>query len=144
MEISKINAGKTYTISTDPNKLDLDMLYNYLSDAYWCKGRNMETIQKSILHSLNFGLYEEDRQIGFARVVTDHATFAYLADVFLLETYQGKGLGTWLVKSVIEDAGLDLEKGWILRTKDAHKLYEKFDFRIVSNPEMIMERKGGY
>ncbi|MEA2574421.1 MAG: hypothetical protein QOH93_1719, partial [Chloroflexia bacterium] len=91
-----------YSISTDPDKLDLEVVHGFLSnDSYWAQGRSLEAIRKSIQHSLAFGVYEGSRQIGFCRVITDYATFAWLADVFILEAYRGRGLAVWLVETVL-------------------------------------------
>ncbi len=112
-----------YTVSTDNARLDLNVIHDYLSNkSYWATGRSVETIRRSIEHSVAFGVYRGREQVGFARVVTDYATFAWIADVFILDSFQGKGLGTWL------------------STKDAHELYRKFGFTELKRPERWMER----
>ncbi len=119
------------------------MIHKYLSeDAYWCKNIPKEIVEKSINNSCNFGLYQHKEQIGFARVVTDYATFAYLADVFILPEFRGKGLSKWLIKTIIEFPDLQGLRRWILATMDAHKLYEKYaEFTPIANPDRLMERR---
>ncbi len=126
-------------ISTDKSLLDIDVINNFLSSSYWAKDRSLSVIKKSIENSLTFGIYLEGNQIGFARVVTDYATFAYLADVFILETYRGKGYSKELIKRITTHPELQTVKRWMLATKDAHKLYSKFGFRVLRNPERFME-----
>lgn len=130
-----------YVISTDRARLDLSVIHDYLSNSsYWATGRSIETIRRSIEHSLNFGLYQGERQIGFARVITDYATFAWLADVFILDSFRGQGLGTWMMKVIIEHPELQQFRRWVLATKDAHELYRKFGFTELTRPERWMER----
>jgi GNAT superfamily N-acetyltransferase len=118
-----------YVISTDPSRLDLDVLHRFLSEeAYWSPGVSREVVARSIEGSLNFGLYHHDAQVGFARVVTDYATFAWLADVFVLDEHRGRGLGKWLVEIVLTHPELRDLRRWILGTADAHTLYERFGF----------------
>src|SRR5689334_24705655 len=107
-----------FTISTDSDRLDLEVIYGYLSRSYWAAGRPRETVEKSIKHSLCFGVYDGSKQIGFARVITDFATFAYLADVFILEEYQGQGLGKWLVSVIMGHPDLQGLRRWSLATRD--------------------------
>ena len=119
-----------FLISTDKGRLELPVITEYLERSYWAQGRSREVIEKSLQHSECFGLYDEERggkQLGFARAITDYATFAYLADVFVLGTYQGRGLGKWLVKSVLSHPDLTTCR-WELGTKDAHALYAQFGF----------------
>ena len=124
-------ALEQFTISTDKKRLEPAVIVDYLERSYWAKGRSKEVIETSLQHSECFGLYDEKhqkgKQIGFARVITDYATFAYLADVFVLESYQGRGLGKWLVKTVLTHPDL-LTCRWELGTKDAHALYAQFGF----------------
>jgi GNAT superfamily N-acetyltransferase len=130
-----------YIISTDRERLDLSVIHGYLSNSsYWAKGRTLETIRRSIEHSLSFGLYKGERQIGFARVVTDYATFAWIADVFILDGFRGEGLGTWLMEVIIKHPQLQGFRRWTLSTKDAHELYRKFGFTELTRPERWMER----
>ena len=131
-----------FTISTDKGRLEFHVITDYLSRSYWAQGRSREVIEKSLQHSECFGLYDEKKQkgkqIGFARVITDYATFAYLADVFVLEAYQGRGLGKWLVKTVLSHPDLSTCR-WELGTKDAHALYTQFGFQRPTN-DRVMKR----
>jgi len=129
-----------YVISTDPARLDLDVVQGFLSTAYWAKGRSRETIQRSIANSLPFGVYKDHRQIGFARVITDFATLAWIADVFIIDEFRGVGLSKWLMDVIIGHPELQGFRRWILATKDAHGLYEKFEFTALKRPERWMER----
>lgn len=131
-----------YVISTDRTRLDLEVVHDYLSNqSYWAVGRSLETIRRSIENSVSFGLYEGDKQVGFARVVTDYATFAWVADVFVLESARGRGLGTWLVEVILAHPDLRGFRRWTLATKDAHELYRKFGFSELKRPERWMERR---
>lgn len=129
-----------YTISTDPARLQIEAVHHFLSDlSYWAKGRPMEVITKSIEHSLNFGLYHGNRQVGFARVVTDYAFFAWLGDVFILEEERGHGLGKWLVETIISHPDLAAIKRFILATNDAQELYRRYGrFETLPHPERWM------
>lgn len=132
------------TISTDKQLLDIPMIYDYLhNEAYWAKGRPRHIVERSIEHSLCFGLYVDDRQVGFARVVTDYAIFAWLMDVFILPGHQGKGYGKALVNRILNEPELATVKTWGLKTQDAHALYQQFDFQHLDKPEMFLERKVG-
>ena len=133
-----------YSISTDKQKLHIDMIHAYLTKSYWAKGIPFETVKRSVEHSLNFGLYHEDEQVGFARVVTDYATFMYLVDVFILEAHQGQGLGIWMMDVVINHPDMTGIRTWILKTADAHRLYEKFAFEVPSKPRTFMQRRVPY
>ncbi|MEP7376478.1 MAG: GNAT family N-acetyltransferase [Chitinophagaceae bacterium] len=120
-----------YHISTDPSLLDMDAVYNYLSgESYWAKNIPRDVVEKSIANSLCFGLYLIKRQIGFARLVTDKATFAYLADVFILPEYRGKGLSKWLMQVIHAHPELQGLRRWVLGTRDAHSLYEQFGWTV--------------
>jgi len=129
-----------FTISTDPEKLDRAMIHEFLAGSYWAKGIPREVVDRSIEGALCFGLYEDGRQVGFARVITDSATFAYLADVFVLESHRGQGLGIWLMESILAHPRLQGLRRWMLVTRDAHPLYRKVGFRELAHPERIMER----
>lgn len=130
-----------FSISTDRDRLDVRMIHNFLStESYWAQGRAIETVRRSIENSLPFGLYQGEQQIGFARVVTDYATFAWLADVFVLNTYRGQGLGKWLVEVILAHPELQQFRRWVLATKDAHDLYRRFGFIELKRPERWMER----
>ena len=127
-----------YLISTDKNKLDVDYVHAFLSQSYWSPGVPIGVVKKAMKGSLCFGVYYQDKQIGYARMVTDRATFAYLADVFIDENYRGKGLGKWLVEAILAHPHLRGLRRILLATKDAHKLYEQCGFTSVSNPERYM------
>ncbi|MBK8983939.1 MAG: GNAT family N-acetyltransferase [Ignavibacteria bacterium] len=136
----KINFKKgNYLISADNSLLDIKVIHGYLSRSYWAKNRPLKTTKKAIQNSVCFGLYLNKTQIGFARVVTDKATFAYLADVFVLKEYRGKGLSKWMMKVILGYGELKDLRRWFLATKDAHGLYEKFGFHSLKEPEKIME-----
>jgi len=133
-----------YLISTDPDRLDLDLVHRFLSeDAYWSPGVPREIVERSIEHSLNFGLYRGEEQLGFARVVTDYATFAWLADVFVLEPDRKRGLGKWLVETMTSHPELETVRRWILATADAHRLYERFGFRPTAGDPRFMVSEFG-
>ncbi len=128
-----------YRITTDRESMDAGEIHGYLSRSYWARGRPRSVVEKSIRHSLCFGLFEGDAQIGFARVVTDYATFAYLADVFVLESHHGLGLGKWLLECVMAHPELQGLHRWNLATRDAHGLYARHGFTPLSRPEDYME-----
>lgn len=129
-----------YVVSTDAARLDRGIVHEFLTTSYWSPGIPRGIIDQAIQHSLNFGLYHEGQQIGFARVITDHATFAYVCDVFVLEAFRGRGLGTWLMEIVIAHPDLQGLRLWILATRDAHGLYRKVGFTTLSQPGRLMER----
>src|SRR6266852_8197657 len=112
-----------YIISTDKCRLDLLVVHGFLTASYWAAGIPLEVVKKSIEHSLSFGVYKGDKQVGFARVITDYATFAWIADVFILDSFRGQGLGKWLMEAIIEHPELQGFRRWVLATKDAHDLY---------------------
>jgi len=121
-----------YLISTDPSLLHVDVIHHYLSkESYWAKYIPRAVVERSIDNSLCFGLCEKDKQIGFARVVTDKATFAYLADVFILEEHRGKGLAKWLMDTIQAHPELQGLRRWMLGTRDAHSLYEQFGWTVL-------------
>jgi GNAT superfamily N-acetyltransferase len=129
-----------YLISTDRQRLDVEFIHNFLStNAYWALGRSKDTVTRSIENSLNFGLFKSDKQIGFARVVTDYATFAWLADVFVTPEHRGAGLGKWLIETITSVKELQGLRRWILATRDAHDLYRQFGFTSLSKPGRWME-----
>lgn len=130
-----------FIISMDKAKLDYKVIHEFLTDSYWAKGRTLDEVICSIKNSICFGLYDENKQIGFARVVTDFILFAYLCDVFILQTFQGQGLGKWVINTIFNIQELKNIKTWMLSTKDAHDLYEKFRFKPHQHPERIMVRK---
>jgi len=130
-----------FTISTDRTRLDADLIQNFLNqESYWARTRTPEQTRTAIENSICFGVYHGDRQIGFARVVSDRATFAYLGDVFILEEYRGRRLGKWLMEAVISHPELQSLRRWVLATRDAHSLYDKYGFRDLVHPERWMER----
>ena len=130
-----------YLISTDRSRLDLDLIHNYLSnESYWATGRSREVIARSIENSLSFGIFKDDEQVGFGRVVTDYATFAWIADVFVLPEHRGRGLSKWLMEIMLAHPQLQGFRRWVLSTRDAHGVYEKFGFIRLHRPERWMER----
>lgn len=129
-----------FLISDDLAKLNIDAICDFLSLAYWADKRPREVIEKSIRFSINFGVYDGDKQIGFARVVTDRAVFAYLCDVFIHEDYRGYSLGKWLMECVMAHPDLQGLKRWCLLTRDAHGLYKQFGFTELSDPSKWMEK----
>ncbi|WKN44678.1 GNAT family N-acetyltransferase [Tunicatimonas pelagia] len=132
---------ETFLVSTDRNKLDIDMIHAYLSSqAYWSKGRSRSVVEKSIANSLCFGVYHPSgKQVGFARVVTDYAVFAWLMDVFIVEDYRGRGLSKQMLRSIMNHADLQNLQRWGLLTADAHALYQQYGFSSVDSPEWFME-----
>src|SRR5574341_648866 len=139
LEVHKDN----FTISTDLARLDIDAIAEMLTRAYWAQGRTREMIARYVQHSLMFGLYEGDKQIGLARVVSDYTTFAWLCDVFIHEDYRGHGLGKWLMQTVHSHPDLQGLRRWILATRDAHGLYEQFGWTLLDHPERWMHRFNG-
>ncbi len=138
-----------YFISTDSSLLNIDIVYNYLSQqSYWAMNIPRDVLEKSITNSLCFGLYHLDEQIGFARVITDKATFAYLADVFILEEQRGNGLSKWLMTVIQVHPELQCLRRWMLGTRDAHGLYEQFGWTVLDEDtrKRFMQRhnKDGY
>jgi GNAT superfamily N-acetyltransferase len=130
-----------YFISTDKNRLDVAFIHDFLSNiSYWGKGRSLEVVQRAIDNSLNFGVFNGDRQVGFARVVTDYATFAWLADVFIIDEHRGRGLGVWLIEVISSHQQLQNFRRWILATRDAHELYRRFGFNDLDDPSRWMEK----
>lgn len=122
-----------FSISTDKSKLDLSVIHNFLKRTYWAENIPLATVQKSIENSLCFGVYEGCNQVGFARVITDYATFAYFSDVFILEEYRGRGLAKWLIASILEHPDLQGLRRWLLVTADAQEFYRKFGFQELEN-----------
>ena len=133
-----------FTITTDKNSLDVEFIHKFIStDSYWGKGRSLELIQRSIDNSLNFGVFQADKQVGFARVVTDFATFAWIADVFIDEAFRGRHLGVWLMEVITNHPQLQGFRRWVLATRDAHELYRRFGFTEIDEPARLMERFNG-
>jgi GNAT superfamily N-acetyltransferase len=135
-----------YWITTDPQKLDLDAIHAFLSRSFWAEGIPKEIVAKSIANSLCFGLFDNAEQVGFARVVTDRATYAYLCDVYVLESHRGRDLGKWLIETVMAHPDLQGLRRFQLVTRDAHGLYSRHGFEVPANPERYMEifRHGMY
>lgn len=132
--------SKAYHISTNKSKLNINTIHKFLSEeAYWCENIPFEVVKKSIENSFCFGVYHDEEQIGFARLVTDYSTYAYLADVFILPSHRGKGLGTMLMEEIINHPELQGLRKISLATSDAHRLYEKFGFGPPEKPETLME-----
>ncbi len=132
-----------YLISTDPTRLDLDVIHGYLAHSYWSPGVPRELAERALANSLNFGLYDQsngERQVGLARVVTDYARFAYLADVFVLNEHRGQGLGVWLIECIVNCPALADNTTCLLFTRDAQGLYKKFGF-APANLERTMVRR---
>ena len=130
-----------YKISTDKDKLDLMAIHDFLTNrSYWAIGRSFETVKRSIENSICFGVYDSsDKFVGFARVLTDFAVFAYIMDVFILEDYRKQGLGKQLMSAIMQHSDLQCLKRIMLATNDAHELYEKYGFKRTVSPEKIME-----
>lgn len=130
-----------YLISNDPSRLNLPWIHSFLAnDAYWSRGISYDVFEKSVANSLCFGLYLKDQQIGFSRVISDFATFAYLADLFVDSEHRGRGLGKWLVESVLSCPDLQGLRRWVLATSDAHSLYNRYGFTALRHPERMMEK----
>ncbi len=140
-----------FAISTSPERLNLDAIHDFLTNCYWAKGIPRDVVARSIERSLCFGIYDESPrlardarhgapvQVGFARVISDFATIAYVGDVFVLESHRGRGLGKWLMQCIMEHPALQNLRRWILTTKDAHGLYSQVGFTPVKSPERFME-----
>jgi GNAT superfamily N-acetyltransferase len=128
-----------YTISADPERLDPVVIHGFLDRSYWAAGIPIDTVRRSLAGSLCFGLFHDATQIGFARVVTDRATFAWLCDVWIEESHRGEGLGHWLVETVLGHPDLQGLRRFILATRDAHSLYAELGFRAPAKPEAYME-----
>jgi len=131
---------KMIEISTDKDKLDVEMIHSYLTNSYWGKGRTKQEVKTTLENSLNFGVYLNGEQIGFARIVTDYVVFAYLLDVFVLPIYRGKGYSKRLMKEIVNYDQLNKVETWFLMTKDAHGLYTQFGYEKLPNPEKMMIR----
>lgn len=128
-----------YTITTNQRRMDLAAIHAFLAESYWSTGVPIEVVERAISNSLAFGLLHGDEQVGLARVVTDKATFAYLADVYVLEAHRGRGLSKWLLEVVLSHDDLHGLRRFLLATKDAHGLYSQFGFRQLANPSRMME-----
>jgi len=128
-----------FVISTDRARIDLDVVHGFLQASYWAEGIPRAIVARSIVNSLCFGIYDDSRQVGFARVISDYATFAYLGDVFVIESARGHGLGKWLMDVILQHPALQGLRRWSLITRDAHGLYAKFGFANLEKPQNWME-----
>ena len=128
------------SVSTDKTKLDIPFLQDFLKDIYWAAGRTIDEVQTTIDSSVCFGIYLEEVQIGFARVITDYVVFGYLMDVFITEEHRGNGYSSILIEAMMKEPVLQEVKIWRLATSDAHFLYEKFGFKALAHPEKMMEK----
>jgi GNAT superfamily N-acetyltransferase len=142
MKLQRFESSRgDYSIDCNPERLNLAWVHQYLAkDAYWSKGIPYPVFLKSIENSLCFGVYRNSEQVGFGRVITDFATFAYLADVFIAEHQRRKGLGKWLVEHILGHPDLQGLRRWMLLTRDAHGLYERYGFGLAKHPEKVMEK----
>lgn len=129
------------TIDQDKDRLDIDMIHEFLQSAYWAQGRTLTEVKRSIINSICFGVYIREKQIGFARVVSDFTIFGYIMDVFILKEYRGKGYGMILMNHIVNESTLHGVQNWMLATSDAHGLYSKIGFQSIPNPEKIMSKK---
>lgn len=132
-----------FLLSTDPRRLDLAVIHGFLRESYWAKGIPQETVARSVANSLCVGVYRNGRQVAFARVISDFATYAYIADVFVLPSFRGRGLGKWMIESILAHPRLQRLRRWSLVTDDAHGLYAQFGFTSPKWPERYMERYDG-
>ena len=128
-----------YTISTDKTKLQFDVIHGFLSTSYWSPNVPMEIVKRAAKNSMTFGIYKDEKQVGYARIISDCATFAYLADVFVLESERGKGISKWLMECITQLPDLQKLRRWMLATRDAHGLYTQFGFTPLDNPEAMMQ-----
>jgi len=131
------------TVSIDKTKLDIQFVQNFLKDVYWTSGRTTEEVQTTIDTSFCFGIYLNEKQIGFCRVITDYVVFAYVMDVFIIQKHRGKGYSSILINTMMTEPQLQHVKIWRLATSDAHFLYEKFGFKALAHPEKMMEKISG-
>jgi len=129
----------TYTVSTDPGRLDAVAVHAFLTTSYWATDIPLELVERSLSGSLCFGLYTPEGQVGLVRVITDKATFAYMSDVYVLPEHRGQGLGRWLVDCVMQSPQLQGLRRWMLVTLDAHGLYEQVGFQPLAHPSRVME-----
>ena len=136
----ELHRDDDFTLTTDPARIDIDLVYRYIAgESYWSRGIPRDRLERAIRNSLCFGIYQGAGQVGFARVVTDRATFAWLGDVFILDEFRGRGLGKWMIASIARHPDLDGLRRWFLATRDAHGLYEQFGWRPLEDPGKFME-----
>jgi len=138
--VSKVAGCARYEIDADKTRLDIGFIHRFLARSHWASGIPLAVLERAIAHSRAYGLYREGRQVGFARVVTDHATFAYLADVFVTDEERGRGLGRWLVEAILAEPDLQGLRRWLLGTRDAHGLYHRCGFGEPVPPFSFLER----
>jgi GNAT superfamily N-acetyltransferase len=131
--------ARNIVVTTDRSRLDLDMIHGFLTTSYWARGISREIVARSMESSLCFGAFDEGRQVGFARVISDRATFAYICDVFALESHRGNGIGRSLMAAIMSHPELEGLRRWTLFTRDAHGLYRRFGFGAPGHPERLME-----
>jgi len=131
-------ADGTRLLTTDPAKLDLRMVHHVLTRSYWSPGIAFHTVQRGVEHSIPFGVLENGQHVAFARVISDRTTFAYLADVFVLEEFRGRGIGSWMMAGILAHPELRGLRTWLLATRDAHRLYGKHGFVPLPNPDRWM------
>ena len=129
-----------YLLSTDKSKIDVETVHHFLSHSYWAENIPLDVVRKSIENSLCFGIYHQEKLVGFARAISDFATFAYLADVFILPEERGKGLSKWLIGIILEHPQLQGLRRFTLATRDAHSLYAQFGFSVFDKPERWMQK----
>jgi GNAT superfamily N-acetyltransferase len=132
-------SARNIVVTTDRSRLDLDMIHGFLTTSYWAWGIPREIVARSMESSLCFGAFDEGRQVGFARVISDRATFAYICDVFALESHRGNGIGKSLMAAIMSHPELQGLRRWTLFTRDAHGLYRQFGFGAPGHPERLME-----
>jgi GNAT superfamily N-acetyltransferase len=130
--------AEAYEISTDPARLDIELIHDFLRSSYWARNMPRATLEKGIRNSLCFGAYAGGRQVGFARAITDRATFAYLSDVFIVPSHRGRGAGRALIRAMLDHPELQGLRRWLLSTRDAHGLYAKAGFKALTAPENYM------
>jgi len=128
-----------FLLSTDRERLDLDVIHGFLTASYWAAGISREIVARSIENSLCFGVYTEGKQVAFARVISDFATYAYIGDVFVIEAFRGHGMGKWMMECIMKHPSLQGLRRWTLLTRDAHGLYAQFGFAPLQKPESYME-----
>jgi len=130
-----------YLITTDRERFDVELIHDYLSQrSYWARGRSLEVVRRALENSLGFAVFRGSEQTGFGRVVTDYATFAWIADVFVLEQYRGRGLSKWLIEVMVSHPQLQGFRRWVLATRDAHELYRRYGFAELKDPTRWMEK----
>lgn len=132
--------SKHLYFSSEPEEMDFDLVYNFIKSSYWGYERTREEQKKAMENTLNFGLFYKNKQVAFARVMTDKVFFAYLLDVFVVEEHRGKGWSKLLIQNILNNPELKKIDKWMLATKDSHGLYEKFGFNLVKSPEKLMEK----